>query len=700
MRAHSGLAQRISVGVLVGLVLVGVAARADGPAATGASEMKATQPNVYRVISLDNGRIVRSRYAFTYQDITHPDLTWLRRTEGLDEVVAGARREFEIITRLAAWTARQWMYGGAGPAVRPNGVQSIADVHQGRGQGRSCGMFCEVFMVACASFGIHTRPLSIGTDVLPSRRRRFWHAVADVWSNDYRKWVFVDGEFACYFEDQRGIPQSIYELQEALLAGRADEIRMVFCGEYAKAPAPMLQRLNKSLWVKQGYGKLHSFYNLDVVMGDDLVPHWVRSRKGPDGTKLGHARVFYVPDVEGYEPYFQPRLHYETTRDRSDVDWNLYEVEIDLDAAGGTVRGPVAGLTFRTVAPNLDCFLVRTNGGEWVEHKADAVKGVDAELRYRWRLGEGLNRLDVRVRNQRGRLGGVRSVRVSNHPRSVPPVFLTRRRGFAAGGMGSVQPAGEGGGVWASTKGGQIVRLKDGKQQAAVVCKSAEGRPIGIVKFARDSDGRFYVADGQKVYKCGADGRAVWTIGREGPGSEPFKNIGGVAVGPKGRIYVTEADLHRRACVQIFDADGRLLRSVGTYGDGPGQFNLPAELAVSRGGQVFVADAGNHRVQVLDADGKFVRQIGPEIAGYGRLRFPSGLTLAAGANGTDLLYIVDAFGHKVVLTETDGTLIGSFGGYTPVREKGKFLQPRSVAMAEDRIYVLQPPVLHVFRMPQ
>ena len=90
MGTRSGLAQRISVGVLAGLVLVVAAARAGGPAATGASDMKAAQPNAYRVISIDSGKIVRSRYPFTYQDIMHPDLTWLRRTEGLDEVVAGA----------------------------------------------------------------------------------------------------------------------------------------------------------------------------------------------------------------------------------------------------------------------------------------------------------------------------------------------------------------------------------------------------------------------------------------------------------------------------------------------------------------------------------------------------------------------------------------------------------------------------------
>lgn len=651
----------------------------------------------YHIIKLDTGVVRKGQYEFTYENIMHPELDWLRQTEGLDEVVAGARTEFEMITRLAAWTAEQWMYGGYGGSGK-NGTEILARIHQGLGQGRVCGSYNLVFADALLSFGIQPRFLNIGTDefVHPQtkKKQRYWHAVGDVWSNDYQKWVYMDGNFACYFEDGHGIPQSIFDLQQALLTGNTKGIRLVFCGEYARSTAPIFERYPhfRDDWFPTTLRDVRIFYNLDMLMANNVHdPKWHSSGKGPKGEKLGPMRLYYKPNHPGFSPFFFDTLHYEVTDDVKDVTWNLYDVEIGLERTGDMITGRQLPLRMKTFAPFLETFLVRMDGGQWREVPATRVAGHDAELGYIWALGDGLNTFEVRVRNTRGRLGVVRGLRVSNDPLSMPPTFVKRAGGA---GMGSVVFSAKHQGFFAGPSRGGAVRL-DAKQPP-IQLQGPDGAPIAPSKFCIDEQGCFIAACGHTIHKFDSTGKHLLSFGSEGSGKGQFRDIGGVAVGADGTIYVSDAHYHEQARVQVFDSQGSCLRVIGRYGARPGELNLPSGIAISAAGSVFVVDSGNHRIPVFATGGKLLRQIGPEVRGYGRLRFPSGICV--GRHGKrELLYIVDTFNHQVVITELDGKLVGSFGGYSPVAKPGKFLQPRSIAAHGGRVYVLQPPVIYEFR---
>ena len=88
-----------------------------------------------------------------------------------------------------------------------------------------------------------------------------------------------------------------------------------------------------------------------------------------------------------------------------------------------------------------------------------------------------------------------------------------------------------------------------------------------------------------------------------------------IAAGLSGEVYVTDA-LDR---VTVFTADGTVVRRWGSTGDEPGAFDFGAAandglfrgyVAVGPDGRIYVSDAENHRVQVFTADGTFVRAIG------------------------------------------------------------------------------------------
>jgi hypothetical protein len=103
---------------------------------------------------------------------------------------------------------------------------------------------------------------------------------------------------------------------------------------------------------------------------------------------------------------------------------------------------------------------------------------------------------------------------------------------------------------------------------------------------------------------------------RDGPAlSATFVLPVGVALGPNGSVYVSDAGSQRIRI--IHNGQVRTLAGSGTFpehgfwvrggfADGPGlqaRFNFPAGLAVDSKGKVYVADAGNHCVRAIDPDG-------------------------------------------------------------------------------------------------
>ncbi|MBX7161857.1 MAG: hypothetical protein K1X95_16340, partial [Acidimicrobiia bacterium] len=92
--------------------------------------------------------------------------------------------------------------------------------------------------------------------------------------------------------------------------------------------------------------------------------------------------------------------------------------------------------------------------------------------------------------------------------------------------------------------------------------------------------------------------------GTPGQGQGQFSEIGGLAAGPSGSLFVADTGNDR---IQSFSEDGAFLREWGTRGSSDGEFKGPNGVAVGGNGQVYVLDQGNSRVQVFTSRGRFVR---------------------------------------------------------------------------------------------
>jgi hypothetical protein len=144
---------------------------------------------------------------FVFEQPDAPHLVALRTTYRLQEVVAGAKSEYEAQIKLAEWVGTRYEHGTDDP---PGGRQVCDPVAVIESAARGARYWCEVaaytMIHAAQAMGWPARMITGSTDGYT------WeHAVAELWSSEHRKWFVVDADFNVVFEAD-GVPLSAWEL--------------------------------------------------------------------------------------------------------------------------------------------------------------------------------------------------------------------------------------------------------------------------------------------------------------------------------------------------------------------------------------------------------------------------------------------------------------------------------------------------------
>jgi sugar lactone lactonase YvrE len=171
---------------------------------------------------------------------------------------------------------------------------------------------------------------------------------------------------------------------------------------------------------------------------------------------------------------------------------------------------------------------------------------------------------------------------------------------------------------------------------------------------------------------------------QNGQFSEPL----GVAVGPNGRIYVSDRFNHR---IQVFNSSGGFVSKWGknagaggywNFGWLDGEFIIPSQIATDLSGKVYVADSGNARVQVFDANGVFIRKFGSFGSGNGQLISPIGVAVDLLGN----IFVSDYGNSRIQKFDANGNYLMQWGTYGT--GDGQFRQPMELAVdALGYVYV-------------
>ncbi len=334
-----------------------------------------------KLVDSHNEVIVRTSIPFRYEPFTEPKLKELRARYHLDEVVGGAKTDLDIISKLAAWSSRNWPWQQwhLDEYYPPWDALEILKKHR---DGKPVGGFCQqydlVFLQACESFGFVGRDISIDSGTL-GRPTVVGHEPMEIWSNQFHKWIWIDGTAAYYPEDPAThTPLSLYEVRERQLR--------VLRGEQ---PEPMrVVHIVDSVLQWRGLDVDMSFAEMRLIPRSNFLeqkyPIPLNNGKGP-WTWNG----FYVwSDAEVTPGLVHPNL---VTR-YGNFEWTLDQAHYVLEptATDGAFR-----VHLDTETPGFETFLAQIDGGE--QSPVAAI--------FPWKLHPGRNRLKVWPRNNAGRDG-------------------------------------------------------------------------------------------------------------------------------------------------------------------------------------------------------------------------------------------------------------------------------------------------------
>jgi DNA-binding beta-propeller fold protein YncE len=202
-----------------------------------------------------------------------------------------------------------------------------------------------------------------------------------------------------------------------------------------------------------------------------------------------------------------------------------------------------------------------------------------------------------------------------------------------------------------------------------------------------DADGNLWATDvgAHVVVKLNRDGHVLLTIGTKGQagawdeaaGAHLLDQPNDVAIGRNGDIFVVQG--HTPGAmgdprVLKFDKTGKFIKSWGGKGKEPGKFEVAHGVAIDPKGLLWVMDRENQRIQVFDQDGTFVRQM--TYAGL-----PCSVAI-----GRDSVFMVNGFAGQLLKLDLDGRVLAAVG--KPGTGVGEFGEAHFIAVSpKGDIYV-------------
>ena len=187
------------------------------------------------------------------------------------------------------------------------------------------------------------------------------------------------------------------------------------------------------------------------------------------------------------------------------------------------------------------------------------------------------------------------------------------------------------------------------------------------------------VARGVRVTMCDIDSEYYGNFGSFGNKDGQFEWPSGGAIDSRGRVYISDEQLHR---ISVFDHSGAFLSQWGAHGSGEGDLDTPSGIAFDDQDNLYVSDTYNHRIQKFTADGRFLLSFGSQGQGNGELNLPWGVTL----DGNNNVYVADWGIDRIQKFSPQGDCLASYGA-SGIAD-GEFQRPSSVAVdGEGYIYV-------------
>lgn len=340
-----------------------------------------------QVVKIENETIRRCPFRFSYQPYDESRLHQLRKKYRLDEVIEGATCEFEQMVRLRSWTRSQFRRKDYQPLtanldaleVLDNNHRNILDEPLDiRKHFDPCHFFPLLYCQIMGSMGHTARLMSIN------------HGMAEVWSNQWKKWVAMDAELDWHYEKE-GIPQSMMEMRDENFESKPSTIRIVRGTQSSGDVSTTLVHLK----VKDVPVEAMIKYHLNDLTIVEMRNDWMTNHyfAGHPNRSLQNTLSFDDERLRGRKQIHTNGIHglfYPSTSRRDDLYWTLNQTEIWVREFEGFGEVP---LVFKTATPNFDYFEIQIDNREPIRSSSES---------FTWRLHDGENSFSVVALNKFG----------------------------------------------------------------------------------------------------------------------------------------------------------------------------------------------------------------------------------------------------------------------------------------------------------
>lgn len=310
-----------------------------------------------------------------YEKAGHPKLLQLRKQEGFDKLVAGSKDELEQMQRIADWAQKRLPKFGTptSKALAPIDIIKAAD----EGNTFFCNHFACIFVGAATSMGWPCRTLALHVGNHPSGKGAPEHSEAEVWSNQYRKWILFDPLYGAHFEIN-GIPLNAWEMRQEWFYGNRDKISIVMGApakfhKYAELPIPIKEQPGYGL-LALGPRTIDKLALIGYCPGNNVI----------DSGSLDYSGMFISTDTLASQIKWHKRIN--PADPSKDSYFPLNQADLKFTPASEGLKVEV-----QTNTPNFDKYRYRTNGGKWM----DGEPGI-------WKLKKGKNMMEVKPVNTFG----------------------------------------------------------------------------------------------------------------------------------------------------------------------------------------------------------------------------------------------------------------------------------------------------------
>ncbi len=333
------------------------------------------------VLSVTNEPIKYSSVPWEWEKWDRPEFEYLRKTENLDEIIAGARTELGIQAKLLEHVTKRWRNNEPLPEYPPwDGLSIINKINDSGGAG-----FCAQLNLAlaglCIAYGYQARLVNI-----------VGHEVCEVWNDDHGKWIYLEASSSNHFlaDPVTLEPLSVLDLHKIYLDYFFKDRPIDWMKDRVRS-RPLkegeLPKLIRSTSTQYSY----STKGFDQAAFIFMVPrNNFYEKPTPRPLASGRSHWPWCGYIHWYDERTPPMRQHSWFTDRPRDMWpDLNKVHIDATTGFG---GDRIFLRFETFTPNFSHYEVNIDDTGWKE----------AEDRYVWLLQPGRNRIAVRVVNKLG----------------------------------------------------------------------------------------------------------------------------------------------------------------------------------------------------------------------------------------------------------------------------------------------------------